>query len=104
MTIPVAASTTDWSVSIGSSSATTLVRKRYFLSVFILKMPSFCQDRLGTNIGKTLKKEWRALAVQRHELGDELNLRYEGGGACHAAPRLNAECCWAWGGLSTSVR
>jgi len=29
--------------------------KRYFLSVFILKW-SFCQDRLGTNLGKTQTK------------------------------------------------
>jgi hypothetical protein len=33
------------------------VRKRVFLRChFILKMPSFCQDRLGTNIGKALKQ------------------------------------------------
>ena len=27
---------------------------------FHIKMPSFCQDRLGTNIGKALKKEYRS--------------------------------------------
>ena len=46
------------------SSAPTQVRKRIFLCHFILKMPSFHQDRLGTNIGKALKKrDWRFLTA-----------------------------------------
>jgi hypothetical protein len=40
---------------------TMQVRKRHFWAVFILKR-TFCQDRLGTNIGKTQKK-WRFLAA-----------------------------------------
>ena len=40
---------------IGPQSGDAAVRKTYFLSHFNMKM-SFCQDRLGTNIGKTQTK------------------------------------------------
>jgi hypothetical protein len=35
------------------------VRKTPLFAPFTLKKRSFYQDRLGTNIGKALKKEWR---------------------------------------------
>eukprot|EP01046_Picozoa_sp_COSAG06_P000144 COSAG06_NODE_4_length_41837_cov_204.557597_39_plen_167_part_00 len=39
-------------------------KKTHLLCHFILKMPSFYQDRLGTNIGKALKKrDWRFLTA-----------------------------------------
>jgi hypothetical protein len=49
--------------------------KRHFCAIYILKR-SFCQDRLGTNIGKALKKQCRfpyrrleATELRDHELG-----------------------------------
>jgi hypothetical protein len=42
------------------------VRKRVFLRHVVLKMPSFYQDRLGTNIEK-LKTETRFLIEERQQ-------------------------------------
>jgi hypothetical protein len=44
-------------------------RTRLFCATFILKMPSFCQDGLGTNIGKTTQKETRFLTASRPLFG-----------------------------------
>ena len=37
---------------------------------FVLKMPSFYQNRLGTNIGKALKREMMRVLNKKGELAD----------------------------------
>jgi hypothetical protein len=45
--------------------------KRHFLEPLIYKNRTFYQDRLGTNIGKALKKEWRCSQAIDYPFGDE---------------------------------
>jgi hypothetical protein len=76
----------------GMQSALVIqVKKRSFLSHLCMKMPSFYQDRLGTNIGKALKNRllyYRFLAVRAH--GSE----GQGGGIAVAGYRSgNASFC-----------
>ena len=49
---------------IGRRTLALTVKKRAIFAPFIYKHASFYQDRLGTNIGKSLKKEWLRFLLQ----------------------------------------
>jgi hypothetical protein len=53
-------------LSTGKETHHVPLRSRFLLCV---KNASFCQDMLGTNIGKALKTNWRFLRRRRHTLG-----------------------------------
>jgi hypothetical protein len=47
------------------------VRKTPLFGAIVYKNRTFYQDRLGTNIGKALKKEWRCSQAIDYPFGDE---------------------------------